>query len=149
MWMYFLHIRVEMSQRALHTQSWSLHLGTFHERAAVIHLQVLTLRHPGMTCILGAQSLCCPSDLDAGTRSNEHFVSSLTASSIKPKDRTPLGHAKLDMGTPWVRVEASRGRMDAEAALLLLWPLVGPQWISSFSLANRQKGDNHWGRDDY
>lgn len=53
------HTCVEMNQRALHTWSCSLHPGTFHERAGVIHLWVLTLRHPGRICFLGARSLCC------------------------------------------------------------------------------------------
>lgn len=52
------HTCVEMYQRALHTQSCSLHPGTFHEPAGVIPLWVLTLRHPGRIYFSGARSLC-------------------------------------------------------------------------------------------
>lgn len=40
----------------------------------------------------------------------KNTLSSLRGSSVKPKDKTPLGHAKLDTGTSWMRGEAKRGR---------------------------------------
>lgn len=60
--------------------------------------------------LFGSRACAILRTLNSVTRSGEHFVSSLRASSAKPKDRTPLGHAKVDMGNPRVRDEARRGR---------------------------------------
>lgn len=71
--------------------------------------------------------------LNPDSRHEEHFISSLRASSVKPKDKTALGHAKLDTGTPWVRGEARTGRWGCwcwSYSLLALTPCWS--WVNFF-----------------
>lgn len=113
MWMHkyvpTLYTCVEMNQRTLHAQNCSLHLDTLQERTALFILS--THFETFWKILLFGSTEPMPSlGHLIQTLDMKNTVSSLRASSVKPKDKTPLGHAKLDTGTPWLRGEVKRGR---------------------------------------
>lgn len=130
MWMYkdvySSHTCVEMNQRALHGQSCSLHPDSLQEQAGVIHLWVLTLRHPGRTCFSEAEPV----------PSLGHLIQSLeVVNTLFPalEHRLPSQKTELLWDTqnwtweiPGWGMKPGEGGEAAEAALLLPWPLVGP-----------------------
>lgn len=145
MWMYkdvySSHTCVEMNQRALHAelQSPSGHTSGASWRYSPLGAHFET---SWKNLLFGSRACAILRTLNSDTRSGEHFVSSPRASSAKPKDRTPLGHTKPDMGNPRVRGEARRGRWGcwgcSALALTSCWP-----WVNLFIFFSKQAKRRH------